>query len=73
MKKIIVINASPRTTWNTALLVREAAKGAESKGADIKFFDLCKLEKFTGCISCFGCKLPEHLGVCVLRLSVTSD
>ena len=67
MKKIIAINASPRTTWNTASLVREAAKGAESEGAEVKVFDLYKLEKFTGCISCFGCKLPEHLGVCVWR------
>ena len=67
MKKIIVINASPRTTWNTASLVREAAKGAESEGAQVKVFDLYKLEKFTGCISCFGCKLPGHLGVCVCR------
>ena len=71
MKKIIAINASPRTTWNTASLIREAAKGAESEGAEVKVFDLYKLEKFTGCISCFGCKLPEHLGVCVCRDSLT--
>ena len=71
MKKIIAINASPRTTWNTATLVREAAKGAESEGAEVKVFDLYKLEKFTGCISCFGCKLPEHLGVCVCRDGLT--
>ena len=71
MKKIIAINASPRTTWNTATLVREAAKGAESEGAQVKVFDLYKLEKFTGCISCFGCKMPEHLGVCVCRDGLT--
>jgi len=67
MKKIIAINASPRATWNTSSLVREAAKGAESEGAEVKIFDLYKLEKFTGCISCFGCKLPEHQGVCVYK------
>ena len=67
MKKIIAINASPRTTWNTASLVCEAAKGAESEGAEVSFFDLYKLEKFTGCISCFGCKLPAHQGVCVCK------
>jgi len=71
MKKIIAINASPRTTWNTASLVREAARGAESEGAAVKFFDLYKLEKFTGCISCFGCKLPEHLGICVCKDGLT--
>lgn len=29
MKKIIAINASPRTAWNTSQLIREAAKGAD--------------------------------------------
>lgn len=67
MKKIAAINASPRTTWNTSSLVREAAKGAEKEGAEVKIYDLYKLEKFTGCISCFGCKLPEHQGVCIYK------
>ena len=40
MKRIIAINASPRATWNTSSLVREAAKGAESEGAEVKIFDL---------------------------------
>ena len=71
MKKIVAINASPRTTWNTATLVREAAKGAEAEGAEVKVFDFYKLEKFTGCISCFGCKLPEHQGVCVCKDGLT--
>lgn len=71
MKKIVVINASPRATWNTGLLIREAAKGAESEGAEVKVFDLYKLDKFTGCISCFGCKLPEHQGVCVYKDGLT--
>ena len=72
MKKIVAINASPRTTWNTSLLVRKAAEGAASEGAQIEVFDLYKLEKFTGCISCFGCKLPQHQGVCVCRDGLTS-
>ena len=67
MKKIVVINASPRKEWNTGSLVREAAKGAAESGAEVKIFDLYKLEKFTGCISCFRCKLPEHLGVCIYK------
>ena len=65
--KIVTINASPRVAWNTGSLVREAAKGAEANGAEVKIFDLYKLEKFTGCISCFGCKLPEHQGVCIYK------
>ena len=67
MKKIVVINAGPRTTWNTAALLQEAARGAEAEGAEVKSFDLYKLEKFTGCISCFGCKLPATMGKCVCR------
>ncbi|MBE6882676.1 MAG: flavodoxin family protein [Ruminococcaceae bacterium] len=72
MKKIVAINASPRSLWNTGSLVKEAAKGAEAEGAEVKTFDLYKLEKFTGCISCFGCKLPEHLGVCICKDGLSS-
>ena len=67
MKKIVAINCSPRATWNTATLVREAAKGAEKLGAEVEIIDLYKLEKFTGCISCFGCKLPDNLGKCICK------
>ena len=67
MKHIVAVNASPRTGWNTSILVREAARGAESTGAEVEVIDLYKLEKFTGCVSCFGCKLPEHMGECVCR------
>ena len=67
MKNIIAINCSPRTVWNTATLVREAAKGAEAQGAEVTVIDLYKLEKFTGCISCFGCKLPDNLGKCICK------
>jgi len=65
MKKIVAVNTSPRTTWNTAALVREAAKGAEAQGAEIVYFDLYKLEKYQGCVSCFGCKTAPNEGVCI--------
>ena len=71
MKKIIAINCSPRSTWNTATLVREAAKGAEEEGVQVNVIDLYKLEKFTGCVSCFACKLPENPGKCVCRDGLT--
>lgn len=67
MKHIVVINASPRKEWNTGTLIREAARGAEAEGAEVKIFDLYKLEKFTGCISCFGCKLPANRGNCIYQ------
>ena len=67
MKKIIAINGSPRSGWNTDILVREAAAGAASAGAEVEIIDLYKLEKFTGCVSCFGCKTEAHLGKCICR------
>jgi multimeric flavodoxin WrbA len=64
-KKIIAINASPRSGWNTDLLVRETAKGAEENGAEVEVINLFKLEPYTGCISCFGCKTEKYLGKCI--------
>jgi len=70
-KKIVVVNAGPRIGWNTETLISEAAKGAESKGAEIQRFDLFKLEKYTGCISCFGCKREQFKGHCICRDGLT--
>ena len=67
MKHIIAINGSPRSGWNTDILVREAAAGAASEGAETEIVDLCRLDKFTGCASCFGCKMLEHLGECICQ------
>ena len=70
-KKIVAVNASPRKGWNTDTLVTEAAKGAESAGAIIQKFDLFKLERYTGCISCFGCKKEKFKGHCICRDGLT--
>lgn len=66
-KKIIAVNAGPRKGWNTDTLLMEAAKGAESAGAEVEKFDLFRLEKYTGCISCFGCKREKNKGHCICR------
>jgi putative NADPH-quinone reductase len=52
---IIIINGSPRKNWNTAQLLKEAQKGAESVGSEVEYIDLYDL-KFTGCRSCLACK-----------------
>ena len=70
-KKIVVVNAGPRKGWNTDTLITEASKGAESAGAEIVRFDLFRLEKYTGCISCFGCKKEKFKGHCILRDGLT--
>lgn len=67
MKHIVAINASPRKEWNTGTLIREAAKGAESEGGKVGIFDLYRLDRFSGCISCFGCKLPANKGKCIYQ------
>lgn len=67
MKKIVVINASPRVNMNTGTLVREAAKGAESEGAEVQVFYLYRLDKVHGCMSCFVCKLSPNEGKCVFK------
>lgn len=70
-KKIVVVNAGPRKGWNTDTLLMEAAKGAEAAGAKIVKFDLFRLEKYTGCISCFGCKREKFKGHCICRDGLT--
>ena len=67
MKHVIAVNAGPRKGWNTDLLLNQAAEGARSEGAEVEIVDLYKLDKYTGCVSCFGCKTAGHLGRCVCR------
>lgn len=38
--KTIILNGSPRKNWNTALMLKEAKKGAESVGAETEYIDL---------------------------------
>ena len=70
-RRIIAVNAGPRAGWNTDTLITEASKGAESAGAGIERFDLFRLERYTGCISCFGCKKEKFKGNCVCRDGLT--
>ena len=56
--KTIIVNASPRKNWNTAQLLLEAQKGAESVGAETEYIDLYTLN-FKGCRGCLGCKLKD--------------
>ena len=66
-KKIVAVNAGPRKGWNTDTLITEALKGAISAGAVVEHFDLFQLEKYTGCISCFGCKKEKFKGHCICK------
>ena len=70
-KKLVAVNAGPRMKWNTDALITEAVKGAESRGAVVQKFDLFRLERYTGCISCFGCKKNKFKGHCICRDGLT--
>ena len=70
-KKIIAVNAGPRMGWNTETLIKEASKGAESVGAEVERFNLFRLERYTGCISCFGCKKEKFKGHCICKDGLT--
>ncbi len=68
MKKVIVINGSPRKNFNTAKLLKEAQKGAESVGAQTEYYNLYDYN-FLGCRSCFACQRKGSTteGVCAIK------
>ena len=70
-KKIVAVNAGPRMGWNTETMIRRASEGAEAAGAAVERFDLYRLERFTGCTSCFGCKRERFQGHCICRDDLT--
>ena len=61
-KKILIISGSPKKKGNTAALVDWFAKGARSKGADVKIIHAAQLKfKVNGCTSCRKCqKIKEY-------------
>ncbi len=70
--KIIAVNGSPRTQWNTAQLLQSALSGAAAAGVETQLVHLYDLS-FRGCISCFACKKGhgETAGRCVMRDGLT--
>ncbi len=68
MTKIMMINGSPRKNFNTAKLLREAARGAEDAGAEIEYVNLYDIN-YKGCISCLLCKRKgvEQHGLCFYK------
>ncbi len=56
--KTMILNGSPRKNWNTAMMLKEAQKGAESVGAETEYIDLFDLN-YTGCRSCMLCKRKD--------------
>ena len=64
--KAIVINADPKRKGIAAQLMKSAAKGAESAGAEVEYVDLYKLD-LSGCRICLICKNDEETCKCFWR------
>ena len=64
--KAIVINADPKRKGIAAQLMKSAAKGAESVGAEVEYVDLYKLD-LSGCRICLICKNDEETCKCFWR------
>lgn len=64
--KTIVINADPKRKGIAAQLMKSAAKGAESAGAEVEYVDLYKLD-LSGCRICLICKNDEETCKCYWR------
>lgn len=69
--KALFINGGPRKNWTTVRMLESAMKGAAEAGAEAELIHLFDYE-FTGCKSCFACKLKNSKtnGVCALRDSI---
>ena len=67
MKKVVILNGSPRKNFNTAKLLKEAQRGAESVGAEVEYFNLYDIN-FKGCLSCFACKRKGATTNCVCAI-----
>lgn len=70
--KTIAFNGSPRKKHNTATLLEHALQGAAAAGSETEMVHLYDYD-FTGCISCFSCKLIDgkSYGTCAVKDSLT--
>lgn len=64
MKKILVLNGSPRQQATTAALAEVVTNAAAEQGAEVKSYYLNGMN-IRGCQSCYACKGEEHR--CVLQ------
>ena len=72
MTKVMIINGSPRKNFNTAKLLKEAARGAEDAGAEVEIVHLYDM-LYKGCISCLMCKRKgaDIKGLCFYKDALT--
>jgi multimeric flavodoxin WrbA len=72
--KILGLLGSPRLKGKCSKLLQKALEGAESRGAQIKRFDLIKCN-IMHCRGCFKCMFENHelpIGKCILKDDMAS-
>lgn len=57
----IILNGSPRKNWNTAQLLKEAQKGAESVGTEVEYDEFDNVEELIGFIRS-GKRIKDKIG-----------
>ena len=63
MNKILAVYGSPRRNGNTDTLLKQAVRGAQEKGANVKEYFLRDM-KISPCLEIYGCKKS---GRCVIK------
>ena len=63
MNKILAVYGSPRRNGNTDTLLKQAVRGAQDKGANVKEYVLRDM-KISPCLEIYGCKKS---GRCVIK------
>ena len=64
MKKVLILEGSPRRNGNSAILSEEFARGAEEAGCDVEKVRITG-KKIAGCLGCNGCY--RNGGECVQK------
>ncbi len=64
MKKVLILEGSPRRNGNSAILSDEFARGAEEAGCSVEKVRVCG-KKIAGCLGCNGCY--RNGGACVQK------
>ena len=78
MKKVVILNASPRKDGNISQMLNIIGDTLFENGTEVTIIDVCKLE-FRPCIACMKCRsthecvMPEDDAKRILRLVQESD
>ena len=64
MKKVLILEGSPRRNGNSAILSDELARGAEEAGCSVEKVKIAG-KKIAGCLGCNGCF--RNGGICVQK------